>query len=204
MDQRLGRVVADDRSLAVRRAGRLRGVAFDDLLFPTQVTGERFIARLLVLDFALDRVGLDDCFGLRASASARAAWNSSLFSNGNQCWSGPVRIRFSLRWPFTKWLSSLRSFSISRPSSSIFFSCAAIIVACEVMVAACVWMMSGSTGFHIVRDFARLPHATYDNEIAKMRKWRHASFHGIQENILRDHRALASAECFCGDAASKW
>jgi hypothetical protein len=56
----------------------------------------------------------------------------------------------------------------------------------------------------IVRKFARFTHAAYDNEIAKMRKWRHTSFRGIQENIFRDHRALASAECFRGDAASKW
>ena len=64
VNQCLGRVVADDRALAVRRAGLLRGIAVDDLLFATQVAGKRFVAWLLGLGPALDRVGLDDRFGL--------------------------------------------------------------------------------------------------------------------------------------------
>ena len=70
----------------------------------------------------VDRVGLDDRLGLRLRLGPSGL---ELFaaSNGSKRLVRAGRIRFSLRWPLMKWLSSLRSFSISGASSSSFLSC---------------------------------------------------------------------------------
>ena len=119
-----------------------------------------------------------------ASASARAAWNSSLLSNGSSDWSGAGRIRFSLRWPLTKWLSSLRSFSNSRPSSSIVLPCCAMVAACSRDGSR--WRLNdGWIAVAIVRNVVRLDHAAYDNELCKNRQRERAEIGKNSTNSFR-------------------
>ena len=91
-------------------------------------------SRFFFLTPARHRVRLDDRFGLglRLGPSgleflAVVERQPRLIRTG--------RMRFSLRWPLTNWLSSFRSFSISTASSSIFCSCDAMVAACVRMVA---------------------------------------------------------------------
>ena len=171
VDQRLGRVVADDLPLAVRRAVLLRVVALDDLLDPRQMAGQRFVP-LLLRHGARHRVRLDDRFGL----------GLRLGPSGLELLAAVERQPRLIRSREDAFLAPMAVDEMAQELPQLFHFDGEFLELLRLRrdgrrllrKARGLNSQQRLAGLKIVGNLARLDHGTHDNKIAKKRKRKYA------------------------------